>query len=200
MSKPTTSVERLMQFQRTDLEDLCDATESAIGAGGGFGWVTVPARHSLEAYWKGALMVPERQLFVGRLDGVIAASAQLVRPSRHNEAQHFAAQLQTSFVAPWARNHGLGKMVTVAVEEAAREAGAVLINLDIRETMSHGIALYESLGYTRWAVHPFYARVDGKAVRGYYYYKFLDADVAAHMHGDLEAVNSAPSGGTERAR
>ncbi|HWK44081.1 MAG TPA: GNAT family N-acetyltransferase [Stellaceae bacterium] len=173
--KPTTSVERLTGFRRGDLDDLCDATEAAIGAGGGFGWVTVPSRDLLEAYWKGVLMVPERQLFVGRLDGVIAASAQLVRPSRHNEAQHFTAQLQTSFVAPWARGHGLAKAITLAVEEAALLSGVALLNLDIRDTLTPAIALYEALGYIRWAEHPFYALIDGRPVRGLYYYKVLDA-------------------------
>ncbi len=35
--------------------------------------------------------MPERLLFVGRLDGIIVGSAQLVRPPRNNEAQAFAA-------------------------------------------------------------------------------------------------------------
>ncbi len=45
------------------------------------------ARDVMETYWRGVLLVPERTLFVGRLDGVIAGSAQLVRPPRNNEAQ-----------------------------------------------------------------------------------------------------------------
>ena len=46
------------------------------------------------------MLVPDRALFVARLDGVIAGSAQLVRPTRNNEAQAHSAQLTTSFVAP----------------------------------------------------------------------------------------------------
>jgi ribosomal protein S18 acetylase RimI-like enzyme len=172
--KPAISVERLTSFTKTDLADICDAADGAIQAGGGFGWVRPPPRHVFESYWKGVLLVPERQLFVGRLDGTIAASAQMARPARNNEAQAFSATLMTSFVAPWARGHGLAKLVTVAVEEAARESGAHLINLDIRETQTAAIQLYETLGYTRWGVHPHYAKVEGKLVRGFYYYKFID--------------------------
>jgi ribosomal protein S18 acetylase RimI-like enzyme len=173
-AKPTISVERLTAFKKTDLPDLCDAADAAIEAGGGFGWVRPPPRHVFESYWKGTLLIPERQVFVGRLDGTIAASAQMARPARNNEAQGFSATLMTSFVAPWARGHGLAKLVTVAVEEAARESGAHLINLDIRETQTAAIQLYETLGYTRWGVHPHYAKVDGKLIRGFFYYKFLD--------------------------
>ena len=173
-AKPTISVERLTAFKKNDLADLCDAADAAIEAGGGFGWVRPPPRHVFESYWKGTLLIPERQVFVGRLDGTIAASAQMARPARNNEAQVFSATLMTSFVAPWARGHGLAKLVTVAVEEAARESGAHLINLDIRETQTAAIQLYEALGYTRWGVHPHYAKVDGKLIRGFFYYKFLD--------------------------
>jgi len=65
----TTVVERLTEFHGNDLADLCDAAETAIIGGGGFGWLKPPRRDVMEAYWKGVLLVPERQLFVGRLDG-----------------------------------------------------------------------------------------------------------------------------------
>ena len=32
-------VERLTRYSGTDLDDLCEATESAIVEGGGFGWL-----------------------------------------------------------------------------------------------------------------------------------------------------------------
>jgi len=171
---PVISVERLTAFTGTDLEDLCDAADAAIVAGGGFGWVKPPPRHMFESFWKGVLVVPERQLFVGRLDGMIAASAQMVKAARNNEAQAFSAILMSSFVAPWARGHGLAKLVTTAVEDAARAAGAQMINLDIRETQTAAIQLYETLGYLRWGVHPHYAKVDGRLIRGFFYCKFID--------------------------
>jgi len=103
------TVERLTQYSGSDLDDICEATESAIQEGGGFGWLKVPARQLLENYWKGMLLVPERRLVVGRLDGVIAGSVQLSRAPRNNEAQAFAGTLTSAFVAPWARGRGLGR-------------------------------------------------------------------------------------------
>ena len=85
-------VERLDMFEATDLADLCEATDAAILEGGGFGWVEPPGRQALENYYKGVLLVPERELFVARLNGHVVGSAQLVRPPRNNEAQAFAAQ------------------------------------------------------------------------------------------------------------
>jgi ribosomal protein S18 acetylase RimI-like enzyme len=168
-------VDRVTEFTEDDLGALCEATDAAIIDGGGFGWVTPPGRHALESYFRGLLLVPERQLFVGRLDGGIVGSVQLVRPPRNNEAQGFAAQLQHSFIAPYARGHGLARMMTQRVEEAARGLGYHLLNLDVRETQEAAIALYESLGYIRWGVNPVYSRVAGRTVRGIYYYKLLQS-------------------------
>ncbi len=167
------TVERIAEFGDDDLAALCEATNAAIIDGGGFGWVHPQARTSLESYFKGVLLVPERVLFVGRLDGVIVGSVQLVRPPRNNEAQAFAARLVHSYIAPYARGHGLARMMTLRVEEAARGLGYHLLNLDVRETQEPAIALYESLGYIRWGVHPCYARADGQTIRGIHYYKLL---------------------------
>jgi len=46
----------------------------------------------------------------------------------------------------------------------------------VRETQQAAIALYESLGYTRWGEHPAYARVKGRLIRGYFYMKLLKRD------------------------
>lgn len=170
----TISVEEMTRFAKGDLADLCDAAEAAIRAGGGFGWLNPPPRQVMEAYWKGVLLVPERRLFVGRLDGVIAASAQMLRPSRHNEVQAHAATMTTHFVAPWARGHGLARQLVVTVCDAARGEGYRLVNLDVRETQTAAIAHYESLGFVHWGTHPLYAIVDGAPVAGRYYYKRLD--------------------------
>jgi ribosomal protein S18 acetylase RimI-like enzyme len=171
-----TSVERLTEFRSTDLHDLCDAAEEGIRAGGGYGWLTPPQRGIMETYWRGVLLVPDRQLFVGRLDGTIAGTAQLVRPPRNNEAQAASAQLTTHFVAPWARGHGLARAIVLAVEAAARAAGVATLNLDLRETQEAARQLYQSLGYQHWGSHPRYARVGGQWIAGHYFWKDLAAD------------------------
>jgi len=170
---PVLVVERVNALHEDDLSALCEATNAAILDGGGFGWVTPPGQAALERYFRGVMLVPERELFVGRADGVITGSAQLVRQPRNNEAQSFAASIMHSFVAPFARGNGLARLMMLRIEERARSLGYKVLNLDVRETQEAAIALYESLNYTRWGVHPEYARVRGHAIRGYFYTKPL---------------------------
>lgn len=168
------AVERIEKsFTPDDLASLCEAADAAIIDGGGFGWVHPPGRKALERYFKGVLLVPEREFYVARLDRVVVGSAQLVRPPRNNEAQGFTAHLMHSFVAPYARHFGLARMLTLRVEEGARALGYHVLNLDVRETQSAAIALYERLGYVRWGIQPLYARVGGKTIRGFHYHKLL---------------------------
>lgn len=169
----TITVEKLESISDDDMVDLCDAAETAIVDGGGFGWIKPPPRAVMERFWKGALLIPERSLFVGRIDGRIAGSAQLIRPPRNNEAQSFGTTLTTSFVAPWARGHGLARRLTQAVEDEARKDGFYFLNLDVRESQQAAIKLYESLGFKRWGTNPNYAMVDGKIIVGLFYSKQL---------------------------
>ncbi len=162
------------ELKRSELEELCEATEAAIIAGGGFGWLKPPHRNILEVFWKGVTLVPDRVLFIGKLDGIVAASAQLVRPTRNNEAQGHSGNLTTSFVAPWARGHGLARQLTLAVEEEAKARGVKVLNLDVRETQQAAISLYRALGYHEIGRHPRYAQVDGQYVGGLYFWKSLE--------------------------
>lgn len=171
-----TGVERIERFRGSDLHDLCDATILAIQAGGGFGWVTPPSPEILERYYQGVLSVPGRTLFAARLDGMIAGSAQLLQPPPNNEAQAFAATLASSFIAPWARGHGLAKQTVDAVEAAARKDGFSVLQLDVRETQTAAISLYETLGYRCWGRNPVYARVGRSVVAGLHFYKILTPD------------------------
>jgi len=178
------TVERAGELSEDDLATLCEAADAAIIEGGGFGWVNPPGRIALERYFRGVLLVPERALYLARLDGVIVGSAQLVRPPRNNEAQAFGATLMHAFIAPYARGHGLARLLTQRVEEGARALGYQVLNLDVRETLEPAIALYESLGFIRWGIHPAYARVAGRTVRGVYYFKLLQPNgKLQHPHG-----------------
>jgi ribosomal protein S18 acetylase RimI-like enzyme len=173
LAKAQLSVDRITTLSDEDLLALCEATDAAIIDGGGFGWLSPPGRQVIESYFKGLLMVPERELYLGRVDGVIVGSAQLVRPPRNNEAQAMAATVTQAFVAPYARRLGLARMMVMRVEERARNLGYQILNLDVRETHSGAIALYEGLGYTRWGTHPAYARISGQLVAGAFFYKIL---------------------------
>ena len=170
------AVERVRELAEDDMQALCEATDAAIIEGGGFGWLASPGRQALERYFRGVLLVPDRELFLARLDGTVVGAAQLVRPPRNNEAQAFAATLMHAYVAPYARGFGLARMMTLRVEEGARALGYRVLNLDVRETQTAAIALYEGLGYERWGTHPWYARVGGRTIRGFYYCKILQRD------------------------
>lgn len=171
--KVQTKVEWLTKLSGTDLEDLCRAAAEAITDGNGFGWLKPPPRDILESYWRGALLVPGREVIVARYDGTIVGSAQLLRPPSNNEAQAFAATITTFFIAPFARGHGLARGLLAAIEERAAEQGFEVLELNVRETQSAAIALYESCGYQRWAEKQRYAKVDGKFVAGFYYAKSI---------------------------
>jgi hypothetical protein len=177
LSRMDLAVERAAEIADDDLAALCEAAHAAIIEGGGFGWVHPPARAALESHYRGVLMVPERMLFLARLNGIVVGSAQLLRAPRNNEAQAFSATLMHAFVHPAARGHGLARLLTLRVEEAARAQGTQVLNLDVRETQTAAIALYESLGYRRWGEHPLYARVDGRIVRGFFYCKALRSGI-----------------------
>jgi len=168
-----TSVEIATALPPADLYDLCDAADAAIEAGGGFGWLTPPAREVMEKYWRGVLVVPERHLLVARTDGMVCGSIQLIEPSRHNEAQACTANLLACFVAPWARKHGAGRKLMETAEKLAIEMGYKVLHLDIRDTQTAAINMVESMNYKRWGTNPTYAMVNGNFIAGHYYTKAL---------------------------
>lgn len=170
-AQPIITVDIADTLTPADLDDLCDATDGAVEAGGGFGWLTPPSRDVMERYWKGVLVVPERHLLIARSDGIVCGAAQIVEPARHNEAQAFSVSLFSAFIAPWARGCGAGRKLTETAEKLAVEMGYKVMQLDVRDTQEAALKLYESLGYKRWGVNPTYAFVDGKIIGGHYYAK-----------------------------
>lgn len=177
--KPIPLVELVTEpLSVADLNDLCDSTDAAIEAGGGFGWIKLPNRDILERFWQGVIAMPARLLFVARLDGVICGAAQLVRPAKNNEAQAYAAQITGFFISPWARGQGLSRRLLDFIEKTALKEGFQVINLDVRETQDTAIQLYESAGYKMVGEHPAYAIVNGKIIKGRYYFKIIDPNLS----------------------
>jgi ribosomal protein S18 acetylase RimI-like enzyme len=175
---PEIFVEKITSFKYNDLSDLCDATESAMSDSAlsfsfGGSSVDAPIRDKLESYWKGALLVPERVLIVGRLDGVIASSIQLIKPAASNQASSFAGTVDSHFVAPWARGYGLAKGLLSAVETEAMGVGLALLKLSVRANLTAAVKLYEASGYKRWGTLEKYEQINGKIFPGYFYYKDL---------------------------
>lgn len=170
----STRVERLTEFRHADLTELVQATEDAVRDGIGFNWMIPPGKDILETYWKGVLVVPERVLFVGRLDGTIAGSIQLLKPGISKETSSFCVSVEAHFVTPWARGHGLAKMLLEAAEREARAQGFSVLRLSVRATQERAIHVYEEGGYTLWGTLPTYEYVNAEMIAGKFYYKNLE--------------------------
>lgn len=178
-AKPSNiSVEKIKTLNAMDLEDLCDATIATMKETSGFnvGTQTLDPieKARIASYWEGVLMVPERTLFVGRLDGVVSGSVQLLSPSPSNQTSKFSCSVDNYFVAPWARGHGMSDILLEQVEAEAKINGLSIIKLSVRETRSAAITVFEKRGYIRWGVLPKYELDQGRIVAGYFYYKDLD--------------------------
>lgn len=169
-------IEKLEEGDELDIENLCDATNEAIIDGEGFGWLTPPPRHTLEAFWRGVLLMPDRNLYVARMDGVIVGSIQLVKPAANNQAGAFAATLATFFIAPWARGHGLARGLLTEAILAARKQGYRTLDLNVRADRAAAITLFEAAGFERWGEKPQYAMVNRQYVPGYYYSLTLNGE------------------------
>ncbi len=163
----TRIAERLSRIDDSDMAALCEITTAAIIDGGGLGWLTPPGRAVLERYFSGLLLVPETRFFVVRDEtGQIQGCAQLVRPSRNNEAQAQTAQIRGYFVAPYMRGRGLGYVLADAVIAAARALGCRVLNCEVPETQASALSMFRSLGFEPWGTHPLYARNHDGVVRG----------------------------------
>lgn len=191
----STGIEKLEDGDDQDIENLCDATNEAIVDGEGFGWLSPPPRHTLEAFWRGVLLVPDRSLYVARMDGTIVGSIQLVKPAANNQAGAFAATLATFFIAPWARGHGLARGLLTEAIEAARKQGYRTLDLDVRADRAAAITLFEAAGFKRWGEKPRYAMVDRKYLPGYYYSLTLNGDTG---NGDTGGGTSGGGNGPDR--
>ncbi len=164
------TVTRANELAPSDLHDLCAAAEDAIVRGGGFGWLTVPPRAKLEAYWRGLMMISGRHLFVARLDGVVTGALQLHEAPSNMESQASIGKLQTGFTASEARGYGIGRKLMEHAIAHARSLGLTAVKLDVRETQETAINLYRSLGFVEWGRMPRYACIDGTWVGGLYFY------------------------------
>ena len=169
--KISIKVELLSSITSLDLADLCNITEQAVKAGGGFGWLKVPTRDSLNKYWKGIVLMQNKKLIVGRLNDAIAGALQLMFQPPNNEAQQKIFNITSHFIAPWARGYGLAKAMIDRGEIVGKENGANCVQLDVRETQEAAIQLFKSKGYEKWGTNPYYAQVDGKNIKGFYFFK-----------------------------
>ena len=155
------SVETLITLNDVDMADLCDITEQAINAGGGFGWLRVPTREILNHYWNKITQNKLSNLVVGRLNGVIAGTLQLSYEAPNIESRKNIAQIKRHFVAPWARGYGLAKSMIDFSEQKAKEDNIKSIQLAVRETQDAAVQLFSNKDYKVWGENPYYAFING---------------------------------------
>jgi len=167
------SVDSLKNLSEVDLADLCNITEQAINAGGGFGWLRVPTREVLNEYWRKITEDKLSYLIVGRLKGVIAGTLQLSYEAPNIESRKNIAQIKRHFVAPWARGYGLAKSMIDFSEKKANEDNIKSIQLAVRETQDAAVQLFSSKNYKIWGENPYYAFINGSFVKGIYFFKNL---------------------------
>lgn len=171
------TIEKLKEFKGTDLNDLIEATKATFqdqnGFSIGFNRSESLSVEQMEAYWRGVLLVPERELIVGRYEGTIAGSIQLVKPAPSSQTSNFAASVENHFVAPWARGHGIAKMLLLAAEGNAKSLGLSLLKLSVRANLESAIKLYETSGYKKWGILDKYEIAEGEFIAGYFYSKDL---------------------------
>ena len=167
------SVDSLKYLSEVDLADLCNITEQAINAGGGFGWLRVPTREVLNEYWRKITEDKLSYLIVGRLKGVIAGTLQLSYEAPNIESRKNIAQIKRHFVAPWARGYGLAKSMIDFSEKKAKEDNIKSIQLAVRETQDAAVQLFSSKNYKIWGENPYYAFINGSFVKGIYFFKKL---------------------------
>ena len=89
------SVDNIETLTDVDLADLCNITEQAIKAGGGFGWLRVPTRDILIDYWTKRSNDKYIKLIVGRLNDVIAGTLQLAYEAPNIESRKNIAFIST---------------------------------------------------------------------------------------------------------
>jgi ribosomal protein S18 acetylase RimI-like enzyme len=102
--------------------------------------------------WISASLDGERPTWVAEVNGapVGMVSLELVDPDPEvADGKDVAAVTSLSVLASAARR-GIGRALTVFVEEQARGRGVRVLTLNTRPVNTVAIALYEGLGYRRW--------------------------------------------------
>jgi len=171
---PRLDVSMVESLDKVEFLQLCEVTREAISVGESFSWLTIPEEKALENYWKGVVLMRERTLFLAKMDGQIAGACQLVRPPSSNEVGAFRAEIVNFFLAPWARNYGLGKEMVIRAQDFAIIHGCRSLEASVRSDQKAGIAICQWLGMEQWGVKKRFAYVNNQFISGFHYAKDLD--------------------------
>jgi len=172
MSMPR--IRSLDSIGERELAGLCDVLIDCVEGGASVNFMWPMTRAKAETYWRGvadSLARNERAVVIAEDErGEILGTAQAVWAPQENQPHR--ADLSKMLVRRNARRHGVGALVLVAAEAAAREAGRTLLVLDTASVEAE--RLYERGGWQRVGTVPRYALLpDGPYCSTVIFYKDL---------------------------
>ena len=172
MSMPR--IRSLDSIGERDLAGLCDVLIDCVEGGASVNFMWPMTRTKAETYWRGvadSLARNERAVVIAEDErGEILGTAQAVWAPQENQPHR--ADLSKMLVRRNARRHGVGALVLVAAEAAAREAGRTLLVLDTASAEAE--RLYERGGWQRVGTVPRFALLpDGPYCSTVIFYKDL---------------------------
>ncbi|MFF7443912.1 GNAT family N-acetyltransferase [Streptomyces sp. NPDC008122] len=131
-----------------------------VRGGAALGWVDPPTPDEvteLVDHVLSAVRAGDAALRVARLDGRIVGLGYWVRYARPTHRPH--ADLEKVAVDAGAQGLGVGRALTAALVEDARQAGIEVLTLDARGDNANALHLYRSLGFTEYGRLPDFVAV-----------------------------------------
>jgi GNAT superfamily N-acetyltransferase/catechol 2,3-dioxygenase-like lactoylglutathione lyase family enzyme len=164
-------------------EALADVLLDCVEGGASIGFMHPLSRGKAIAFWEGVLASAgrgERILLVAEdADGTVVGTVQVILTMPDNQPHR--ADIAKMQVHRRARRRGVGAALMRAAEDAAREAGRMLLVLDT-VTGSDAERLYTRLGWQRCGEIPGYALWPrGGVCSTTVFYRDLDAPPARHI-------------------
>jgi GNAT superfamily N-acetyltransferase len=157
----SSSMPDIMPLQPVDtprwLPQLIILLQDAVDSGASVGFLAPLAEVDAYNYWMNAfvqLREQRRLILVAVHEGTVVGSVQLELASMPNAAHR--AEVQKLLVLRSWRRRGIGLALMTAIENAARQAGRLLLVLDTR-LGDAAEQLYMHMGYTRVGVIPRFA-------------------------------------------
>ncbi|SEN06217.1 GNAT family N-acetyltransferase [Actinacidiphila rubida] len=131
-----------------------------VGGGAALGWVDPPSRaevDALVAHVLAAAAAGDAALRVAVADGRTAGFGYWLRYTRPTHRPH--ADLEKVAVDGAHQGRGLGRLLTAALVEDARQAGIEVLTLDARGDNTRALDLYRSLGFREYGRLPDFVAV-----------------------------------------